>query len=454
MTPVAAQQGIKVVSASNSYPAVGATAFESDLNSPLRLIAFRLGLVLIFLRISSFHQAQAFLMHVNLKLLYVVAVPAILGTVLCGGIQRSLRAKPAYCWIGYWVWMLLAVSTSVWRGASFAYAEIYLRTNLVMLFIAAGLVMTWKEFLMLMRVIAFSAFATLLLARVFQNPQYQERFGLDFGTISNPNDFAAHLLLCLPFLYWVVLSSKSLVIRLICLVAIAYGLFLVIETASRGALISLVVTSICLLLMGSMRQKLALAALIPIACVALIAVVPSSVLTRITSFSAGERGASREAIESSESRKYLFDKSIEYTLKFPIFGVGPAQFALYEGYHNEVIGTHGSFHGTHNTFTQVSSECGIPAFLFFTAGLVTSFTIFLGLWRKARRRPDCTDIRDAMLCLMLAMIGFVVATSFLNFAYFFYQPMLGGIAVAAAVIGKFELERRKPTAVLQPVRAF
>ena len=424
---------------------------ESERNSPLRVIALRLGLALIFLRISSLHQAEAFLLRVNLRLLYLVGIPAILGTLLCGGIQRSFRAKPVYFWIGYWVWMACCVPMSTWRGNSLGYAQMYLRTNLVMLFVAAGLIMDWKEFLMLMRTIAFGAIATLLLARVFQAPGYQERFGLEFGTVSNPNDFAAHLLLVLPFLYWVVLSSKNWVMKLISLMGIAYGLFLIVQTASRGAFIGISVTMVCLFLMGSVRQKLALALLVPVAVVALVAVVPGQVINRMLSFSSGEQGADQEALESSASREYLLKKSIEYTLEFPIFGVGPAEFADYEGGHNKVIGTHGSFHGTHNTFTQVSAEMGFPGLIFYTLGLVFTFTIFGSLWRQAGRRPGCEDIRNVMLCILLGMIGFVVAITFLNFAYFFYQPLLGGIAVAASVVTKAEFERRDRLAALAPV---
>jgi hypothetical protein len=33
---------------------------------------------------------------------------------------------------------------------------------------------------------------------------------------------------------------------------------------------------------------------------------------------------------------------------------------------------------------------------------------------------------------MTGMAGFCVATTFLNFAYFFYQPALGGLAIAVS----------------------
>ena len=189
-------------------------------------------------------------------------------------------------------------------------------------------------------------------------------------------------------------------------------------------------------------HRLTLLVLIPIGCALSVVLVPHDTLVRILSFSSSEQQASAEALESSDQRKYLLRKSIEYTLEFPIFGVGPGNFADYEGGHNQTIGSHGTWHATHNTFTEVSSECGIPALLFYVAGLISSFRIFYSAFKKARSRPDCKDIKDVMFCTMLCMIGFVAATTFLNFAYQFYQVLLGGWAVAVAVAATDEFANR------------
>src|ERR1035438_10159983 len=85
------------------------------------------------------------------------------------------------------------------------------------------------------------------------------------------------------------------------------------------------------------RQKVALLLLGPIAACVFLVAVPGTIWDRIRSFSSGP---SIEAVESFESRRYLLDKSIEYTIKFPLFGVGPGQFASYEGGHSEIGRAH------------------------------------------------------------------------------------------------------------------
>ena len=432
-------------------PPAGAATLDNEINNPLRIFSFQLALALVFFRVSAFHQAQTMLMHVNLKLLYVVGIPAILGTILCNGVQRAFRKSPAFYWTAYWVWMVAACSTSIWPGDSIRKTVVpYLRTDLIMLFIVAGLIVTWKECLALVKCFAWSAAGSLLVARLFQRSA-MERFALDFGTVSNPNDFAAHLLFCLPFLYWVVLTSKSIAVRFLSIAGLAFGVIVIVRTGSRGGLIGVLAVAAMLMVWGSMKQRIAIAALIPVVFLAVVTLVPHATLVRITSFSAGEDEVSSEALQSSEQRRYLLRKSIEYTFKFPLLGVGPGQFANYEGQHSQVIGTHGLWHATHNTFTEVSSECGIPALIFFVAGLLVPFKISYSTFKRARQTPGCEDIRDVMFCTLLSLVGFTVAITFLNFAYFFYEPLLGGWAIAIALVTKEEFANRERAAQSAPV---
>jgi O-antigen ligase len=269
--------------------------------------------------------------------------------------------------------------------------------------------------------------------------RYQERLGLQFGTVANPNDYAGHLLLVLPFVLWIALSSKTLAIRLGALLIVAVGTVKILQSGSRGAAIGLAAAILVFLWRGTTRQRIALLAIVPLGAAGLVAVLPGSLVQRLQSFSSGS-DSSAEALASSQSRAYLLRKSVEYTLTHPVFGVGPGQFASYEGQHNIVVGTHGSWHETHNMFTQVSSECGIPAFFFFTAGLVSTWRMLSGTYRKARERADCADIQTAVLCVMIGMAGFCVAATFLNFAYSFYQPALGGLAIAISSAAERECE--------------
>ena len=67
-------------------------------------------------------------------------------------------------------------------------------------------------------------------------------------TMSDPNDFAAQLILVLPFLLLVVVSASQLiVIRIVAAGVLLYGIYLILLSGSRGALIAICVTTLFVL---------------------------------------------------------------------------------------------------------------------------------------------------------------------------------------------------------------
>jgi O-antigen ligase len=311
-----------------------------------------------------------------------------------------------------------------------------------MLFVTAGLAVTWRECKQLMHAVAWGAVVNLMCSRLFlKEVAYGNRLSLEFGSISNSNDFAAHMLFALPFLLYVALSSKSILRRIFATLGVAYGLYVILSTGSRGALVALGVATVYLLLRATVRLRLVFLGIAPIAAGVLLTIVPPQVLQRLTSFSASTDSA-LDAIESSTTREYLLQQSVTYTLQHPVFGVGPGQFSVFEGTHNKIIGTHGSWQEAHNTFTQVSSECGIPASILFIAGIVSIFLLLNRTFCQARNRPECADIRAAAFCVSMALLAFCTAITFVNFAYFFYLPTMAGIAIAISKTAQIEFQTR------------
>ena len=410
--------------------------------SPLPPIAFAMGLAWVFVQFSMVHQVMARLFGTSFYLLYVVAIPSLFGLIISGAIWRSFRGRTTYYWLAFTIWMAVATPFSSWRSDSAHLLFDYVRAPLALLFVTAGLAISWGRCRLVLKALGWACVCNLLSSRLFER-DFGERGGLDFGSIANPNDFAAHLLLVLPFLLWIGLSSKWILLRVAAFLGVGFGIFLVLSTASRGASIALGADVLFFLWRAPARQKVALLLLGPIAACVFLVAVPGTIWDRIRSFSSGP---SIEAVESFESRRYLLDKSIEYTLKFPLFGVGPGQFASYEGGHSAVIGTHGTWHNTHNTFTQVSAECGIPGLLFFVCAIASSLYLLNSTHREARRRPECRDISTAVFCIMLGMVGFCVAITFLSFAYSYYLPCMGGLAVAIRAAAQEEFRVRVPAA--------
>lgn len=428
------------------------TRAHADLINPARRFTFYLVLVFVFLRISMLHELVSAKLGFNSYILALVGTPALLGVILTGGIRRTLRLRASWYWLAFFAWIILAIPFSTWRGGSFNLVATYGRTELSVLFMLAGIPLQWSECRSTLYAMALGALAAVAAGRLFMVENYGgERMSLAFGTMSNSNDFAAHLLIALPFLLFVLLSSSTnSLFRLTSGLALLYGIFLVLDTASRGALVALGVAAVYIFWRGSMRIRVAMLIGIPVLSVVSLAVLPKYVLARLGTFAtSGTSAESLEAAESAQSRRYVFETSVRYTLENPLVGVGPGQFATREGNNERTIGTHGYWHQTHNILTQVSSECGIPALIFFVGAIGATWWLIYRVQKQAQSF-DLQEISVAAFCLGLALVSFFAASLFLNLAYRFYLPALTGLAIALYSATAQQIQALKATKPASP----
>ena len=413
-------------------PAAGQAAFSlSDdwETQPIRKISFYFCLAALFLRLSVLPELIAYVTRVNTHLLYLVGPLAIVSTLLMGGVQRTFRARAAWYWLGFFAWMVVATPFSSWPGGSAGRVMSYARVDGIFLFLVGGLAFNWHDVRVTFRTIAAAALVNLVSTKIFEGA-VNGRLSLQAsGTIGNSNDLAAQLLLVLPFLFFFMLGrDRSIVVRGAVLVSLLYGIWIILGTASRGALIGMAVVFLCILIHASLPQRLLLAVFaVVITLVALVA-LPTMTLNRLGSLF-GEKQV--EADSSRVSRQYLFKTSLKYTIQHPLFGVGSGQFSNFEGKTSRAEGMAGNWHETHCAFTEVSSECGVPAFIFFTCGLGSATLLVLRTYRKAKRE-GYLDIANGCFCYLLAMVGHLVALCFLSQAYTYKLAAMVGLAVTVS----------------------
>jgi O-antigen ligase len=105
----------------------------------------------------------------------------------------------------------------------------------------------------------------------------------------------------------------------------------------------------------------------------------------------------------------------------------------------------GAWHDTHNTFTQVSSEAGIPAFLLYLAALISTYRLLSRVYRRSRNQPSSPESRKAAVayfCVLLSFVAFSAASFFLSLAYRFYLPAITSVAIALTLA----TEHKRPPA--------
>jgi O-antigen ligase len=430
----------------NSQPAMPRLMpTDADESGILRKFAFYFGVALVFMRISILPELLGVAIGSNLYLLYLVMPPALAGVLAGGAIGRTLRASAGRYWMAFFGWMVLATCFSSWIGGSVMRVKDYSLYNLALLFVVGGLATNWAEVRMLFYSLAASGLINLLEARMFTD-QVNGRFQLwENGSISNSNDLASQLLLVLPFLLWIAIDSKrSIFLRIPLYGSIVYGLWVVVGTASRGALLGIFAAFLFVLWRASMRQRL-----IALMAGGLLTVIMATALPQMTTDRLGSLFGEKnmEADESADARNHLFKQSLAYTIQRPIFGVGPDQFSNYSS--NEHETKRAMYHATHCAWTQVSSECGVPALIFFVLGLGAAIGGVARAYKVARARKN-TEVGNACFCYLLAMVGFLVSITFLSNAYNVTVPVMVGLGISLSVAAGRQLSAKGVPAPLMP----
>ncbi len=182
----------------------------------------------------------------------------------------------------------------------------------------------------------------------------------------------------------------------------------------------------------------------------LVGVMPSRLISRYKTTVDDEAddsadmdaGMRESAISSTQSRKILLRRSLLFTIKHPLFGVGPGMFPVADDEYSKSLGQNkGQWLGTHNSYTQVSSELGIPAFIFYLAAIVYATKGPYAIYKRTVGDPRLADMGNMALGLHYCMIIYAVTVLFDYIAYSQMLPVFGGLAAAQMRTADAEISR-------------
>jgi O-antigen ligase len=305
--------------------------------------------------------------------------------------------------------------------------------------------------------LAFCLVPILLMTVAFQS-QLEGRDDTAYGTLSNPNDLALHLLLLIPFAVFAMKSGSLLSWKtIVCAPAVLFALIRIIRTGSRSGLLSIVACLVILFVIGKLTTKLKMLGAVGLIVAIALAFVPSSVLLRYatvfngTSYDEGMSTGERSAVESTRARKMLFEESVRLTMEHPLFGVGPGIFSAALAGEQEKEGKIQTWHEAHNSFTQISSEAGIPAFALYAAILLYCMKRTISIYRRARRDPNRLVISQMAGTLAVSLLIFGIGATFGTYSYTIHLPVLAGLVQAFDVYVTKEM-KTAPAPVASPER--
>jgi hypothetical protein len=347
-----------------------------------------------------------------------------------GQFLRALIRSPGSWLIAYSTWLVFSAAFSVWPGGSVALLRDQWIKSVLVFFIVKGLISTVPDLRRTCRTLAMASAVAAIMVLALGIAGGEGRVALAAGTLSNPNDVAVHLLLFAPFVWWWSQRSTGLP-KLVPWTFLFLILLACAKTGSRSGALALLGMTIYAFVRSGMRQKLRIAALAGVAVLLVGLTVPSVVVKRyLTAFwdadelSGVEEGSLDAAQGSKESRIQALKISLQVTRENPLLGVGPGMYMVAEDEKATSEDRRSSWHDTHNTFTQVSSESGLPALWFYGAVLVYCF-------RAARRVvASPTELHGLGSALTLALVSYAIGSAFGNFAYSTYLPALAGLSAA------------------------
>jgi O-antigen ligase len=270
------------------------------------------------------------------------------------------------------------------------------------------------------------------------------------------------LLMGIPF-WWLIANSSNNSFKkalfLVCTIPIFITFF---KTGSRGGMMGLIAVLVALFWKASIPKKFFIVTATLLALAISPIFLPSYLLQRYVTFFTPDSNAdidqaSREQLEgvdarSAEGRRKLLIKSLEITLHHPLFGVGPGNFPVAVFEDAKQNGEQYAWFITHNTYTQLSSETGIPGALLFLGMLFWCFKSLNEVLRlTAERGPSPRpELSKAATYLRLSLIAISACGFFLSDAYTGIFYIFAGLCVSFHRSAMAEIRSGWPVAVPVP----
>ncbi len=378
-----------------------------------------------------------------------------------GGGLRVLRTRIGMAVISLLGWMVLVTPFSSWKGGS---AQFVVRYSFIMLSFLLPVAAAPRNLRDLKKLFYVAALVPMAMLLLVGNPEAATSAGwqvegtsgrmeLEGGTFANSADLAMVSGFTIPF--WLFLCSQLWIPLVRVPLAMGGVLFLmraIFLSGTRAGLVAGIGLFLVYFALVKTPKRLFMLVCAGIALVVIPLVLPQHLKVRFGTLFGYFSGAALEnpngeAIQSAEERRGLLIDSLRYTIRRPLTGVGPGQFPDFRWQEGVAEGVRKSWLVAHNAYTQISSECGIPAMIAFVAvfwGVIkTARTVRLST--RSSTNPDARLAAAMSLCLLGSTIFYCICGLFMSLVQYVQPVLLGSLALA--------LERTSRLALVQPAGA-
>lgn len=336
------------------------------------------------------------------------------------------------------VWFILCIPAAIWRGGSFGvFMDVWSKSYLAFI-LTAGLILTLVQMRKIFHTIAYAVGFLACITLALHQYDITGRLGLAGTRYGNANELGFTLVLGVIFLSFMYMQSvgfrKWLAVLLMFPVLVAMA-----KTGSRGTMLGAGVLFVYVFFHSSAVNKARVLLAIPIVLLIVAFTVPSGLRARYTTFFAPKTdarlsGNAEEAAGSSEARLELLKDSITTTIRHPLFGVGPGNFMVEQEHLALARGEqYGLWRVTHNSYTELSSETGIPGLVIYLMFLYQCWRVLKLVLRRKHLSKEVKLMAHVLQASLLVMLT-VAATD--SAAYDTNLPILAGMITALSFIAR------------------
>jgi O-antigen ligase len=351
-------------------------------------------------------------------------------------------------------WFCASIPFSMWKGGSLPFLTNGWLQAFVVFLSVSGMLVTMQQCKRSIYTVAIGLFVLTLIALFLGSTEESGRLFLAQGKFANPNEMAQALLMALP-LWWLVYEESKAIGKKVAAAGIMFLMLLTIsKCGSRGALITITVLVLLVFvrtsIMGKTKLLIGGTALLAL----LVALMPGRLIRRYQTLTDDSEQTvvmggddvdvrmEASAVTSAQHRRDLLKRSIKYTIQHPIFGVGPGMFPVAEDADMRQQGfSRGTWQGTHNSYTQVSSELGIPALIAYIFVIVVSYRRSLKLYKRTKDDPRLQTIGNCAIAINYCIVVYAVSVFFDYIAYTSMLGVFSGFAMALDLNADAEIER-------------
>ena len=334
------------------------------------------------------------------ELLFFTLLVIALGTAWRDGKTMWVRTPvdlPLWLFVG---WVLLTIPFAT--DPAYSFAEWRKVVTQVLVFYWALLIFrVHSDEVMMRRILAAVVIGTALLCGyalidfVGRGGTWQDRYIRARAPYSDYNWLSTYIVIVIPFLVAVAVSSSSFWQRMVSLCVAGLALFAQVLSYTRAGWIGIVTQGLSFGLLTASRKLI-------------MWILVGCLIGGIGLVALNQTGYQQQtaSIGNLEYRRVLWERGIQEIAAHPIVGVGYGDDTYLKRF--GVHPTRGTPVGLHNTFLMVAMGSGVPAVAFLLWALIAAV---LTLLPRTRKLPDWIA-SATMAATAIMIIGFAVRNLF------------------------------------------